>query len=131
MDWLAGRMILCVEKQMFVPVTIMPMTPLMHLLEWDVFANNTFDGLGSHTANCGTVLPPEPKINEFSASTAGTDVEYVEIFGDPDTDYSAYSILEIEGDFSGTATGTIDEVITLWNYEWQWLQSGQSARQRT
>ena len=82
-------------------------------LEWDVFTNNTFDGLGSHTANCGTVLPPEPKINEFSASTAGTDVEYVEIFGEPDTDYSAYSILEIEGDFSGTATGTVDEVITL------------------
>ncbi len=27
----------------------------------------------------------EPKINEFSASTTGTDVEYVEIFGEPNT----------------------------------------------
>lgn len=54
----------------------------------------------------------EPVINEFSASTAGTDVEYVEIFGSPNTDYSAYSVLEIEGD-AGTALGTVDEVIAL------------------
>ena len=43
----------------------------------------------------------EPKINEFSASTTGTDVEYVEIFGTANTDYSAYTVLEIEGDFTG------------------------------
>jgi hypothetical protein len=55
---------------------------------------------------------PEPKINEFSASTVGTDVEYVEIFGAPNTDYSAYTVLEIEGD-SGAATGTVDEVINI------------------
>lgn len=61
--------------------------------------------------SCVTAVA-DPKINEFSASTAGTDVEYVEIFGDPNTDYSAYTILEIEGD-SGAATGTVDEVITL------------------
>jgi len=54
----------------------------------------------------------EPKINEFSASTTGTDVEFVEVFGTPSTDYSTYRILEIEGD-SGTAQGTIDEVITI------------------
>ncbi|MBN1249325.1 MAG: hypothetical protein JXC32_16820, partial [Anaerolineae bacterium] len=51
-------------------------------------------------------------INEFSASTTGTDVEYVEIFGDPGTDYAAYTILEIEGD-SGTSLGFIDEVIAV------------------
>ena len=69
-------------------------------VEWVVFPINTFDGLGSHIADCGA--PPttaEPVINEFSASTTGTDVEYVEFFGDPDTDYSAYTLLEIEGDF--------------------------------
>jgi len=79
--------------------------------EWDGYATDTFDGLGFHSALCdlGSI---EPKINEFSASTAGTDVEYVEIFGDPDTDYSAYTLLEIEGD-SGAAIGTVDEVITL------------------
>ncbi len=53
----------------------------------------------------------DPKINEFSASTTGTDVEYVEVYGDPDTDYSAYTILEIEGDGSGA--GVIDEVIAV------------------
>jgi hypothetical protein len=29
-----------------------------------------------------------PSINEFSASTTGTDVEYLEIFGSPSSDYS-------------------------------------------
>lgn len=52
-----------------------------------------------------------PVINEFSASTAGTDVEYVEIYGAPSTDYSAYKVLEIEGD-AGSA-GVVDEVIAL------------------
>jgi uncharacterized protein len=69
-------------------------------IEWLGFAQNTYDGLGTHTANCSTTL--EPVINEFSASTVGTDVEFVEIFGSPNTDYSAYTLLEIEGD-SGTA----------------------------
>ncbi|HZE16400.1 MAG TPA: lamin tail domain-containing protein, partial [Mycobacterium sp.] len=77
-------------------------------VEWDGFAVNTFDGLGTHTANCGPEIPA-PKINEFSASTTGTDVEYVELYGAPDTNYSAYTILGIEGD-SGD-TGTIDNVI--------------------
>lgn len=80
--------------------------------EWVGFATDTFDGLGAHTANCGVITVSEPKINEFSASTAGTDVEYVEIFGDSNTDYSAYTILEIEGD-SGASAGTVDEVIPL------------------
>ena len=66
----------------------------------------------SSPTNICTVGPVSPVINEFSASTAGTDIEYVEIFGDPYTDYSAYTILEIEGDV-GAATGTIDEVISL------------------
>jgi hypothetical protein len=76
--------------------------------EWDVLAKDTFSGLGSHTTSCG---PVEPKINEFSASTAGTDVEYVEIFGVANTDYSAYTVLEIEGDATGQ--GIVDEVIAL------------------
>lgn len=63
------------------------------------------------TENC--VIPlSDPVINEFSASTVGTDVEYVEILGDPVADYSAYTVLEIEGD-SGSAIGTIDGVIPL------------------
>ncbi len=80
-------------------------------VEWDGFAQDTFDGLGAHAANCGSTASP-PVINEFSASTVGTDVEYVEFYGAPNTDYSAYTLLEIEGD-SGTGAGTIDEVIAL------------------
>ena len=82
--------------------------------EWDGFAIDTFDGLGAHSASCD-LGPIEPKINEFSASTTGTDVEYVEIYGEPVTDYSSLTILEIEGDFvSDTSVeGTIDEVISL------------------
>lgn len=80
-------------------------------VEWVGYANNTVDGLGAHTATCA-VGPAGPVINEFSASTTGTDVEYVEFFGDPSTDYSAYTLLEIEGD-SDAAVGTVDEVILL------------------
>ena len=64
------------------------------------------DGVGDA---CDTVAPPV--INEFSASTTGTDVEYVEVFGAADTDFSTYTILEIEGDGSGA--GVVDEVISF------------------
>ncbi len=82
-------------------------------VEWDGYAIDTFDGLGAHTATCGVPVVVDPKINEFSASTTGTDVEFVEIYGEPNTDYSAYTVLEVEGDFSGTVTGTVDEIIGL------------------
>jgi predicted extracellular nuclease len=78
-------------------------------VEWDSFAQNTFDGLGSHTANCGGG-PADPLINEFSASTTGPDVEYVEVLGGANTDYSAFTILEIEGD---SAKGTIDRTFPI------------------
>lgn len=55
--------------------------------------------------------PSEPKINEFSASTTGTDVEWVEVFGSVNADYSAYRVLEIEGDTTGA--GMVDEVISV------------------
>jgi uncharacterized repeat protein (TIGR01451 family) len=56
--------------------------------------------------------PMEPKINEFSASTTGTDVEFVEFIGSPNADYSDYALLEVEGDAEATM-GFIDEVIPL------------------
>ncbi len=87
--------------------------------EWVGFANDTFDGLGSHTADC-EVGPQEPVINEFSASTVGTDVEYVELLVEPGTDVSSYRVLEIEGDVTTTtgtptptAPGIVDEVIAF------------------
>jgi len=81
-------------------------------VEWDVLAQNTFDGLGTHTANCnGGGGPSDPVINEFSASTTGSpDVEYVEVFGDASTDYSAFTVIEIEGDSS---KGNIDRTFPV------------------
>ncbi|WP_448006638.1 ExeM/NucH family extracellular endonuclease [Agromyces bauzanensis] len=79
-------------------------------VEWEGFAADTFDGLGSHF--CGEVGPQEPVINEFSASTAGTDVEYLEVLVEPGTDLGDYRVLEIEGD-SGSTLGFVDEVVSL------------------
>ncbi|GGG47568.1 T9SS type A sorting domain-containing protein [Bizionia arctica] len=63
----------------------------------------------------GTVATPiikTPVINEFVADHSGADsAEFVEILGDPFTDYSNYTILVIEGD-SGN-TGLIDASFTL------------------
>ena len=48
-----------------------------------------------------------PLINEFVANHTGTDThEFVEIFGAPNTDYSPWTVLEVEGD--GAGAGTID-----------------------
>lgn len=61
------------------------------------------------SANAG-ITPP--LINEWVANHTGADThEYVEIIGDPFTDYSAWTILEIEGE--PTATGTIDDYATI------------------
>jgi predicted extracellular nuclease len=77
---------------------------------WSAPTANTFGAVNNEQTFVGPAT--EPKINEFSASTTDTDVEYVEIYGDPDTDYSDYTVLEIEGD-SDAAVGTIDEVISI------------------
>ena len=51
----------------------------------------------------------DPLINEFVNNHTGSDTyAFVEIFGDASTDYSAFTLLEIEGD-SGP-NGIIDEV---------------------
>ena len=81
-------------------------------VEWDGFATDTFDGLGAHVSTPPPPPPASAVINEFSASTTGTDVEYVEVWGAPNTDLSALTILEIEGD-SGSALGAVDGVIPV------------------
>ncbi|GAA2123160.1 ExeM/NucH family extracellular endonuclease [Nocardioides bigeumensis] len=80
-------------------------------VEWEGFALDTVSDLGIPPG--GDEEPATPVINEFSASTTGTDVEYVEVHDAPSTDLSAYKVLEIEGDTGGTATGVVDEVISL------------------
>ena len=52
-------------------------------------------------------------INEFSINHVGTDTEeFVEVYGAASTDYSTYTILEIEGD-SGGSMGYVDEIIPI------------------
>jgi hypothetical protein len=97
----------------------------------DDWTRNDFDGAGIPDLDPGTpdpgeafntpnapneavpILAAEPIVNEFNANHTGTDFyEFVEIFGDPDTDYSTYTILEIEGDGT-SSTGTIDGVLPV------------------
>ncbi|HLS46663.1 MAG TPA: lamin tail domain-containing protein, partial [Ornithinicoccus sp.] len=74
---------------------------------WDGFATDTFDGLGAHTADCGPTEPLSPVINEFSVSTAGDDVEFLEVYGEAGTEYSYLSILQVEGDVASSSLGTV------------------------
>ena len=78
-------------------------------VEWDGYPNNTFDGLGTHTAICRPISVLELKINEFVADHVGTDTnEYIEVFGEPLTDYSDHTLLQVEGD--GAGAGVIDSI---------------------
>lgn len=53
-----------------------------------------------------------PVINEFVFNHTGSDVAaFIEVLGDANADYSAYTVLEIEGDSSGA--GTIDAVLSV------------------
>ena len=55
----------------------------------------------------------DPVLNEFVADHTGSDTnEYLEIFGDPNTSYTHFTLLEIEGDAT-SATGRIDGVFSV------------------
>ena len=80
-------------------------------------ADGNYDGLiiPSVTANVtdnDSGSPASPVINEISASTSGTDTEYVELFAAPNADLSGLTVLVIEGASSLASTGEIDNVIT-------------------
>jgi predicted extracellular nuclease len=56
--------------------------------------------------------PSDPVINEFVFNHTGSDTQaFIEVFGDPESDYAGFTVLEIEGDSSGA--GTIDAVLPL------------------
>ncbi|MCG6963189.1 MAG: lamin tail domain-containing protein [Acidobacteria bacterium] len=77
---------------------------------WQAPALNSFGA-----CNDGQVFssgPADPVINEFVANHTGADAfEYIEVWGDPSTDYSTLTVLEIEGD--GTGAGTVDGVFPV------------------
>ena len=90
---------------------------------------NDFDGAGLPLPGPGTpsvgealntpgsinepVTPAgDPVVNEFVANHVDVDtLEFVEIFGDPDADYSRFTILEVEGD--GSNSGRIDAALRV------------------
>ena len=79
---------------------------------WTTAQPNTFGSINTGQSFSGGGPASDPVINEFVANHTGADTEaFVELFGDPSTDYSALTILEIEGDGSGA--GTIDAVIPV------------------
>jgi predicted extracellular nuclease len=87
-------------------------------LTWTGPAANTFGTLGAitpdSTVECddgGGSGPTDPVINEFVANHTGADSDaFVEVLGDPGADYSAFTILEIEGD---TSKGVIDAALPI------------------
>ena len=81
--------------------------PFDPALEWKGFAQDTFDGLGTHTSNGGgTPPPPQPVptgrliINEVDADTAGSDTaEFIELYdgGVGNQDLSGYVVVLYNG----------------------------------
>lgn len=68
--------------------------------------------VGVVNSGTGLAAASDPLINEFVANHTGADSEaFVEVFGDTSTDYSAFTVLEIEGDSSGA--GVIDAVLPV------------------
>jgi predicted extracellular nuclease len=89
--------------------------------DWTFSGINALDGETSNTGAstpfpagqyAASLSPADPVINEFVASTTGTDVEYIEIKGRPNADLSTLTLLEIEGD-STTDIGLVDEIISV------------------
>ncbi|MEM6361372.1 MAG: endonuclease/exonuclease/phosphatase family protein [Bacteroidota bacterium] len=78
---------------------------------WQAELPNTYNTVNTNQI-FGTGSAAAPIINEFVFNHDGSDNnEFVEVIGTPNSDYSTYSIIEIEGD--GSAAGTVDEVIGL------------------
>ena len=78
---------------------------------WAPSQPNTFGAVNTGQM-LGVVVPPtDPVINEFVANHTGADSEaFIEVFGEPSTDYSAYTVLELEGDGGG---GVIDAALPV------------------
>lgn len=90
-----------------------PLGPLSNVALHDTTSAATFEEEAEAVVEIEALPVMAPKINEYLADHDGSDViEYVEVYGDPSVDYSAYTILEIEGD-GGSTIGYIDHVIPV------------------
>jgi predicted extracellular nuclease len=63
-------------------------------VEWDVFAQDTFDGLGSHTADC-TDDPPPP---------AGQPLPFSDGFDNDDCTVAGWQVISVDADAANTWT---------------------------
>ncbi len=82
---------------------------------WAGSQPNTFGAVNTGQTFGGSGGPDDPVINEFVANHTGSDTEaFVEVFGTPSTDYSTYTVLELEGDTStGPNEGVIDAALSI------------------
>lgn len=79
---------------------------------WSASQPNTFGAANTGQTFNGGGGPADPVINEFVSNHTGADSgAFVEVFGTPSTDYSAFSLLEIEGELPNL--GTIDAVLPV------------------
>jgi len=78
---------------------------------WAGSSPNTFGAVNTGQSFGGSSIA-DPKINEFVFNHIGSDTNaFIEVFGSPSTDYSNFTVLEVEGDGSGT--GVIDAVLPV------------------
>ncbi len=91
-------------------------TDAVDLSSYEQYPSDTFDGLGFHESTCGnggggtgggTVVINEFSANTRTSDTTGADIEYLEVYGDANTDYATLTILEVEGDSSSSNLGTV------------------------
>ncbi len=79
---------------------------------WAPHQPNTFGGVNSGQTFGVITGPIDPLINELVANHTGADTNaFVEVLGDASTDYSAYTVLEVEGD--SARAGTVDAVLPV------------------
>jgi predicted extracellular nuclease len=79
---------------------------------WTSAKSNTFSAVNTGQTFGIVTGPTDPLINEYVANHTGADSQaFVEVLGDASTDYSAFTVLEIEGDGSGA--GVIDAVLPV------------------
>ncbi len=81
---------------------------------WSAAQSNTFGAVNTGQTFGVVTGPSDPMINEFVVNHTGADSgAFVEVLGDSSTDYSAYTVLEIEGDGASISRGSIDAALPV------------------
>lgn len=79
---------------------------------WAGPVTSSFGACNPGQTFAGSGGPTDPLINEFVNNHVGTDThEYIEVWGDASSDYSGFTVLEIDGD--STSAGVIDDAFLV------------------